>query len=198
MMLHVKGAGANPTPQPLQAAVASFDASIPVRVSNLQESITAPMGETRTIGALIAAFSGLALLLAAVGLNGLVSYGASQRVREMDIRIALGARPESLIRLVLARGIGIVLIGIGLGTAIAAGLAQALQGLLFQVEPSDPLVIGASAAVRFATVTLAAWLPARRASRVDAAISLRDEAKSERGRRAKKRRPPPDRSRSRH
>ena len=130
--------------------------------------------DRRCVGALIAAFSGLALLLAAVGLNGLVSFGASQRVREMGIRIALGARPKSLIWLGLARGIGIVLIGIGLGTAIAAGLAQALQGLLFQVEPSDPLVIGASAAVRFATVTLAAWLPARRASRVDAATSLRD------------------------
>ncbi|MGY8799297.1 MAG: FtsX-like permease family protein [Longimicrobiales bacterium] len=150
MMLHVKGEGG-------------------------REPDAAAPPDRRCVGALIAAFSGLALLLAAVGLNGLVSYGASQRVREMGIRIALGARPESLIR-----------------------LARTLQGLLFPVEPSDPLVIGASAAVRFATVTLAAWLPARRASRVDAAISLRDQAKSERGRRAKKRRPPPDRSRSRH
>ena len=139
MMLHVKGAGVNPTPQPLQAAVASVDASIPVRVSNLQESITAPMGETRTIGALIAAFSGLALLLAAVGLNGLVSYGASQRVREMGIRIALGARPESLIRLVLARGIGIALIGIGIGLGVAISLRGSPERFRDSSSRSNPV-----------------------------------------------------------
>jgi len=175
MVLHAKGeSGRVPDQVALQNAVASVDAGIPMRVANLQEAIIASMGETRTIGALIAAFAGLALLLAAVGLYGLVSYGASQRVREMGIRVALGARPASLVTLVLGRGVGITLIGTVVGVGVATALARALQGLLFQVSPADPLVIGLSAGMLFTAATLAAWLPARRASRVDAAISLRD------------------------
>lgn len=132
------------------------------------------MGETRTIGYLVGAFAGLALLLASVGLYGLVSYTASQRVREFGIRIALGARPESLVRLILARGVAVSVLGIGLGLVISYGLGLALQSLLFGVARTDVLTIGGAALVLMTVGGIAAWLPARRASRVDAAISLRD------------------------
>ena len=92
----------------------------------------------------------------------------------MGIRIALGAEPSSLIRLILERGVAISLLGIGAGLGVSYGLGQALKGLLFGVGPTDPGTIGAAAAILFVTAGFAAWLPARRASRVDAAVSLRD------------------------
>lgn len=132
------------------------------------------MGETRTIGYLVAAFAVLALVLAAVGLYGLVSYGASQRQRELGIRIALGAEPASLVRLILARGIVLSLLGIGVGLPVSYALGRALGGLLFGVRFGDVLMVAAPTGVLLLTAVAAAWLPARRASRVDAAITLRE------------------------
>lgn len=132
------------------------------------------MGETRTIGYLVAAFAVLALVLAAVGLYGLVSYGASQRQRELGIRIALGAEPASLVRLILARGIVLSLLGIGVGLPVSYALGRALGGLLFGVGFGDVLMVAAPTGVLLLTAVAAAWLPARRASRVDAAITLRE------------------------
>jgi ABC-type antimicrobial peptide transport system permease subunit len=155
--------------------VAELDPELPVAsVLDLQEGLAASMGETRTIGYLVAAFAVLALVLAAVGLYGLVSYGASERIREMGIRIALGARPESLVKLILTRGLAISTLGIGAGLVVSYGLGKALEGLLFGVAPADFATLGAASAVLFVTAAVAAWLPARRASRVDAAVSLRD------------------------
>ena len=176
MAVHVRARpGSSPSAQALAQAVASIDAEVPVTaVVNLHEALAASMGETRTIGFLVGAFAALALVLAAVGLYGLVSYGAAQRVREIGVRIALGARPESLVRLVLAHGMGISLLGVASGIALSYALGRALQGLLFGVEPTDPSTLGASAFVLLLAAWLAAWVPARRASRVDAAVSLRD------------------------
>ncbi len=157
----------------IRRTVAVIDPELPVSsVIDLQTAMTDSMGETRTIGYLVGAFAGLALLLASVGLYGLVSYTASQRVREFGIRIALGARPESLVRLILARGVAVSVLGIGL--VISYGLGLALQSLLFGVARTDVLTIGGAALVLMTVGGIAAWLPARRASRVDAAISLRD------------------------
>ena len=175
MVIHARGIdGRPPASEAIEAAVARVDPGMPVRVTDLQGAIASSMGETRTIGALIGVFAALALVLAAVGLYGLVSYGASQRVREMGIRIALGARPESLVGLILKKGILIACAGIVVGILVSSGLSQALRSLLFQVEPNDPVILGAAAVGLLAIASLAAWFPARRASRVDAAISLRD------------------------
>ncbi|HEX9886550.1 MAG TPA: ABC transporter permease, partial [Longimicrobiales bacterium] len=111
----------------LRETVASVDPGLPVAsVIDLHEALSASLGETRTIGYLVGAFAVLALVLAAVGLYGLVSYGASQRVREMGIRMALGAEPASLVRLFLTRGIVIAVLGVGMGLAVSFGLGQAL------------------------------------------------------------------------
>ena len=176
MALHVRAEdGRAVESAQLRELVAELDPELPVAsVVDLQEGLAASMGETRTIGYLVAAFAVLALVLAAVGLYGLVSYGASERIREMGIRIALGARPESLVKLILTRGLAISTLGIGAGLVVSYGLGKALEGLLFGVAPADFATLGAASAVLFVTAAVAAWLPARRASRVDAAVSLRD------------------------
>ncbi len=176
MALHLSSeSGRAQLPEAIRRTVATIDPELPVSsVVDLQAAMTDSMAETRTIGYLVGAFAVLALLLASVGLYGLVSYGASQRVREIGIRIALGAEPESLVRLILSRGITLSVLGIGLGFAISYGLGLALQSLLFGVGYTDALTLGGAAVVLMTVAGLAAWMPARRASRVDAAISLRD------------------------
>jgi predicted permease len=160
----------------IREAVASVDPELPVSsVVDLKAALTASMGETRTVGFLVGAFAVLALALAVVGLYGLVAYSASQRVREMGIRTALGAEPRALVRLVLARGLVVSVLGILLGLGTSLALGQALRGLLFGVAPTDLPVLGCAAALLLFTAGVAAWMPARRASRVDASVSLREE-----------------------
>jgi hypothetical protein len=162
-------------PDLMRGIVAAVDPSLPVStVVDMHAALTDSMGETRTIGYLVGAFAVLALLLAAIGLYGLVSFGASQRVREFGIRIALGARPESLVRLILARGVAISLLGITLGVGVSYGLGMALQSLFFGVGRMDTLTLFGAALLLVAAAGVAAWLPAKRASRLDAVISLRD------------------------
>jgi predicted permease len=178
MALHVRtdGGSTSAVARALPGAVQSVDPELPVSsVVSLQDALASSMGETRTIATLLAVFAALALVLASVGLYGLVSYGVSQRAREMGIRLALGARPEGLVRLVLVRGLGLAGAGLGLGLAVAFGMARALGGLLYRVGPGDAPSLVMASAVLLATAVLAAWIPARRASRVDAAVSLREE-----------------------
>ncbi len=160
----------------LREAIAEVDPELPVAsVVDLRQALAASMGETRTIGWLVAAFALLALVLAAIGLYGLVSFGVSLRVRELGIRIALGARPESLVRMVLAHGLLLAGIGVAAGLALSAALGRALEGLLFGVGATDGLTLVGASVTLLATAVVAAWIPARRASRVDAAVSLREE-----------------------
>ncbi|HSG49860.1 MAG TPA: ABC transporter permease [Longimicrobiales bacterium] len=159
----------------VRAAVAEVDPELPVpQVVDLQQAVLASMAESRTIGYLVAAFAGLALVLAVVGLYGLVSYAAAQRVRELGIRLALGAHPGSLARLVLGRGLLIVVAGVVVGLGVSYALGSALERLLFGVRPGNLAVLGSAATFLLATAVLAAWLPARRAGRVDAAVTLRE------------------------
>jgi putative ABC transport system permease protein len=124
---------------------------------------------------LIGSFAGLALVLATVGLYGLISYSVSERTRELGIRIALGAQRQDIMQLVLGQGVRLALIGVGAGVIAALGLARLTRSLLFGVSAADP-VSYAAAAVLLATVALAAcYIPARRAMRVDPIVALRHE-----------------------
>jgi predicted permease len=161
-------------PAVVRELVASLDPELPVAtVVDMQAAMTASMGETRTIGYLVGVFATLALVLAAVGLYGLVSFSVSQRRRELGIRIALGAAPESLVKLVLARGVAIVALGLVMGLGVSYGLGIALKSLLFGVTETDLVTLGGAALMLTVAAGIAAWVPARRASRVDAMISLR-------------------------
>jgi ABC-type antimicrobial peptide transport system permease subunit len=173
-VLHIRTAGGALPADAIRNAVAAVDPELPVTgIQQLTAGMTASMGETRTVAYLIGGFALLALALASVGLYGLVSYGASQRVREMGVRIALGARPASLVRLILTRAFGIALIGTAIGVGLSLLLGRALEGLLFGVAPADSGALGGAALLLLLTVGAAAWVPARRASRVDASVSLR-------------------------
>jgi predicted lysophospholipase L1 biosynthesis ABC-type transport system permease subunit len=159
----------------LREAVAAVDAEVPVTgVQDLRSGLARSLAETRTFGLVVSIFAGLALVLSLVGLYGLVSYGVAQRTREMGIRMALGASGQRLIGLVLGKGAVLSTLGLlgGLGVAVAVG--QALEGVLFGVPSTSPVTLAASGALLFVGALLAAWVPARRASRVDAAVSLRE------------------------
>jgi putative ABC transport system permease protein len=124
---------------------------------------------------LIGTFAGLALVLATIGLYGLISFSVSQRTRELGIRVALGAQREDILRLVLGHGVRLALIGLGAGLVVALALSRLMRTLLFGVSAADP-VSYAAAAVLLAIVALAAcYIPARRAMRVDPVIALRHE-----------------------
>jgi putative ABC transport system permease protein len=119
-------------------------------------------------------FGALALLLAGLGLYGVTSYAVSRRRSEIGIRMALGAAPEAVIRLVLSRVSMLVGLGILIGAGMSSWASQFVATLLYGLEPRDPATLVGSAAVLAAVGAIAGWLPARRASRIDPAVVLRD------------------------
>ena len=130
---------------------------------------------SRFQAALLSSFAALALLLSALGLYGLVSYGAALRRREIGIRIALGARGRQIFRLVTGGGLRLVAWGLVLGCVAALAATRLLESLLFGVRPTDPPTYAAIAAVMLAVGLAAGALPARRAAKTDPIEALRSE-----------------------
>jgi ABC-type lipoprotein release transport system permease subunit len=124
---------------------------------------------------LLALFAGVAIVMAAVGVFGVMSYTVNLRAREMGIRMALGARPSEARRMVVADGMRQAAIGVALGVAGAIWVTRAMTSLLFQVRPGDPMTLVTAAVLLLATAALACYVPARRATRVDPLIVLRTE-----------------------
>jgi putative ABC transport system permease protein len=124
---------------------------------------------------LISLFAGLALVLAAVGIYGVISYTVSQQTHEIGVRMALGAQQRDVLRLVLSRGVKLALIGIGIGLAMALAVTRLMQGLLFGVSATDSVTFATVAALLFVVALLACLIPARRATRVDPLVALRYE-----------------------
>ncbi len=122
---------------------------------------------------LLAILAGFALSLAAVGIYGVIAYAVNQRVREVGIRMALGAQAMSVERLILAQGMRPVFVGLALGLLISLGAMRALASLLYGVSPTDPPTLATVASVLLAAAALAGYLPARRASRIDPMAALR-------------------------
>jgi ABC-type antimicrobial peptide transport system permease subunit len=124
---------------------------------------------------LLGIFAGVALLLAAIGLYGVLAYSVSQRTREIGIRMALGANPAQLARGIVRDGLGLMLAGIIGGLAASFALTRLLRSLLYHISPADPLTIAAVCALLLVVGLFASWLPARRAAAVDPVGSLRME-----------------------
>ncbi|HXV65359.1 MAG TPA: ABC transporter permease [Vicinamibacteria bacterium] len=166
--------GAPPVLPAARTILEGMDSDVPMyRVETVEEAVGRNVAPTRFYLVLIGAFAVLASLLAAVGLYGVVSYNAADRTGELGIRIALGARRERILRMVLLQGMVPALAGLALGLAGAFGSARVLKAILYGVEPRDPGVYAGAAALLLVTALLATLIPAHRASRVDPLIALR-------------------------
>jgi ABC-type antimicrobial peptide transport system permease subunit len=152
------------------------DADVPASsFQTMSARVSASVARPRLHAVVLSSFAGLALLLAAMGIYGVVSHAAEQRTREVGIRMAVGASARAILALFLREGIAMAALGVTAGLVIAAGVTRALRTLLFEVSPTDPLVFVAIAVLLSVVAVAAAWIPARRATRLDPLAALRED-----------------------
>jgi predicted permease len=157
-------------------AVRSLDAELPIgEVDLVDQLLERATGQPRFRAFLIGAFALAALVLAAVGLYGLISYTVAQRVPEIGVRLALGATPRQVGSLIVRQGLGLAIAGVLLGIVCALGATRLIAGLLFSVSATDPVVYSGLAALLLGITALACYIPARRAMRIDPLRALRAE-----------------------
>ena len=158
----------------VKTAVRELDPDLPVEtVRTIEQIIESSTGQPRFRTFILVAFAALALLLAAVGIYGLVSFSVSQRTSEMGVRLALGASPAQVGALVLRQGLGLAALGVLIGVAAAATSARLLASVLYDTSATDPVVYGGLALLLLSIAALACYVPARRAMRVDPMRALR-------------------------
>jgi predicted permease len=157
-------------------AIHHFDPTLPVtQVTTLDGLLSSSLSPRRFSAILIGVLAGLALVLSAVGVYGVMSYTVGQRTQEIGIRMALGARPQNVLALILGRGMQLALAGIAAGTLGALALTRYLASLLFDVQSKDPLTFAAVAVLLVLVALAASYIPARRAMKVDPIVALRYE-----------------------
>ena len=167
-------------PESLEHAVTQeihrLDKNQPVAdIATMEEIALEPIKQQRMVMALLTSFAGLALVLSALGIYGVLSYSIAQRTREIGLRLALGADRGNVLRLVVRTGARLAFLGIAMGTGAALILTRLMTDLLYGVRPADPLTFSAVTIVLAATSMLACYIPARRATRVDPLVALRYE-----------------------
>jgi putative ABC transport system permease protein len=154
----------------------SVDKTLPISgIATMDQLISDSLARRRLNMILLGIFASVALLLAAVGIYGVMSYSVSQRTNEMGIRIALGAQPRNVLALILKQGLSLALIGMTIGIGAALALTRMMSSLLFGISPTDPFAFGAVAIALTIVALLACYIPARRATRVDPMTALRNE-----------------------
>jgi putative ABC transport system permease protein len=160
----------------MRLAVRAIDPDIAVYdVHSLDRALSVSVAQPRFYVLLLGSFATIALILAALGIYGVISYSVSQRTTELGIRIALGAAPDRVLRLVLRGGMGLTAAGLAIGVLGAVGLTRAISTLLFGIPPLDPLTYVGAILGLAAVALLACWIPARRAARVDPVTAMRAE-----------------------
>jgi ABC-type antimicrobial peptide transport system permease subunit len=162
--------------RPLRQSVASLDPAQPLfDIRTMQERVEETWATPRLMSFLLGAFALLALLLAVVGLYGVMAYNGVRRMREIGVRLALGARRRQIIAMMLRQGMRLLGVGLVIGFLASLAASRVLRSVLFEINPTDPLTYAGVALLLAAVALLACWIPARRASRVDPMITLRSE-----------------------
>jgi predicted permease len=160
----------------VRSALSGVDPDLPTSdYQTLEQLVDQVVSPRRFVTVLLGGFSALALILASLGIYGVISYSVSQRINEIGIRLALGAQTSTVLKLVLGQGVKLVLIGLGIGLGAAFALTRILSGLLFGVNATDPVTFVSIALLLVGVALLACYVPARRATKVDPIIALRYE-----------------------
>jgi putative ABC transport system permease protein len=160
----------------LRRELKALDPDLPLtQVLTMEEVVMRSVWQPRLYAILFGIFATVALLLAAIGIYGVMSYAVTQRTNEIGIRMALGARGADVLKLVVSEGMKLTLLGVSIGLAGAYGLTRLMTALLFGVSATDPLTFAGVALMLVGVALLACWLPARRATKVDPMIALRCE-----------------------
>jgi ABC-type antimicrobial peptide transport system permease subunit len=155
--------------------IQSIDPGLPVfHVSSMKDVIDASLASRRFSANLVGGFAGVALLLASIGIYGLLAYLTGQRFREIGLRMALGASRADILKPILGKGIVLASIGIMVGVILSAATASMMASLLYGVRPHDPAVFLVVPVLLFAVAVLASYFPARRATNVDPLLALRE------------------------
>jgi len=159
----------------VQRVIGSLDPALaPGNVQTLERMLWSSLSPQRITAAMLSVFAGIALLLAVIGIYGVISYSVNQRTHEIGIRMALGAQRADVIRRVVRQGVVLAALGIAIGTLGSFAMARGMATLLHEVSPTDPLTFVAVAAILATVAVLGSWLPARRAAAVDPVVALRD------------------------
>jgi ABC-type antimicrobial peptide transport system permease subunit len=181
MVLHVRVSGtADRILPPLREIVQSIDRDVPMfEIRSLADELDAALVRERLVATLSGFFGVVALTLVSVGLYGLMSFTVAGRTAEIGVRVALGAAPSAVARMIAHQTLTLVLVGIAVGLPIAWILARLstrqISGLLFEITPTDPLTIAAATGVLILVAMGAGWVPAHRAARIDPTVALRTE-----------------------
>jgi putative ABC transport system permease protein len=160
----------------VERTIHAIDKDLPVfSIRSMDQLLGSSMAQRRLTMTLLVGFAALALLLAAIGLYGVISYSVKQRTHELGIRIAVGAQAGDVLRLILTQGLRLNLIGVMIGLAAAFGMTRWMETLLFGVRPTDPLTFTVITVALTLVALVSCWLPARRATKIDPIFALRSE-----------------------
>jgi putative ABC transport system permease protein len=160
----------------VQRELKQLDASLPVaNFRTMPEVLANALARPRFVALLLTLFAAAALMLTVLGLYGVIAYRINQRTREIGIRIALGARHQNVLALVIRQGMRPAFVGVCIGIASAFGLMRLLAGQLYEIKPTDPATFGIVAVGLLFVSLVACYIPARRATKVDPMIALRGE-----------------------
>jgi putative ABC transport system permease protein len=175
-LLVATSADVNGTVSAIKGQVWSLDPKLPVKeIATIEQRVAETLARPRFNVVLLTIFAAMGLLLAAIGIYGVISYSVGLRTREIGVRMALGAVPADIRRAVLGEALILAAIGTILGLSGAAALARVMKTLLYEVSATDPWTLISVALVLAVSAVIAAWLPARRAMRVDPMVALRAE-----------------------